>query len=187
MNGQNYFNMNPANQVNVIEDFDDDYDDLEYVDEIYEEDQQHADSEKENGRRYIGVYKYFPKPKIALMANSVSAQTFFRHSIRDVYNYLIYYSPIMLFNCSMTAKIEIMQLAILPDETYSVVLKTHWLRIIQRRWKKVYREKMATIRGRAAVSSRQYFEIHGRYPYGLNRMPGLGGMLSNLLIERHQV
>lgn len=184
MNGQNYFNMNPANQVNVIEEFDDEEDDdLEVVDEIYEEDQEHADSEKENGMRYIGVYKYFPKPQIALMANSISAQTFFRHSIRDVYNYLIYYSPIMLFNCSMTAKIEIMQLAILPDQTYAVVLKTHWLRLVQRRWKKVYREKMATIRARAALASRRHLEMNGRYPYGLNRMPGLGGMLSDLLIE----
>ena len=57
------------------------------------------------------------------------------------------------------------------------VLKTYWLRLIQRTWKRIYREKQAALEKRKQVSSLQYREIFGKWPPGLNVLPSLYGML----------
>jgi hypothetical protein len=157
---------------NEIEEFEVEPNDWEY-DEIYQEDSLHVYSEKENNAYYVGLAKYMVKQNVLLMINSVSANTFFRYSFQRIRDYLGKYSLINVQN----AKIHIMKLCILPDDTYSVVLKTHWLRLIQRHWKKVYKERARVIRGRRSIKNMLLKEIHGRYPGDLNRIPGIHGML----------
>ena len=69
-----------------------------------------------------------------------------------------------------------MKLYIIND-AYTVVLKTHWLRLVQRHMKKLFSERMKIINMRRNINSRRYFEIYGKYPYGLNVLPSIYGMM----------
>lgn len=156
-----------------IEEFEVELNDWEY-DEIYQEDSNHVYSEKEDNHYYIGLTKRL-NSDVLLMMNSISPTVFFRYSFSRVREYLVKYSIMNIQN----AKVHIMKLCILPDETYSVVLKTHWLRLVQRHWRKVYNERMRVIKGRRNIKNQSFKEIRGKYPYGLNRIPSIQGMLNH--------
>jgi hypothetical protein len=163
------------NESIIIEadDFSDDESDEIALEHIYEDDVLHLDSEKSNGEYYVGLCKYMPRPRLHLMINSISPGTFFRYNYYHVLKYLYYYSSVRLFQ----PKIEIMKLAILPDQTYSVILKTHWIRLIQRHWRSVLKKRMEIIRGRKNPGAIFWREVTGKFPHGLNVFPGLIGMM----------
>ena len=74
-------------------------------------------------------------------------------------------------------KVDIFQLYI-THQTYNVVLKTYWIRLIQRHWKNTYRKKMDLLRSCGYSMNHQYlFSINGKYP--CSKLPGLKGMLSH--------
>ena len=68
-----------------------------------------------------------------------------------------------------------------------MVIKTYWIRIIQRRWKCVYAEKMRLMRLRGGLRAQRNFEISGKY--GLDcAAAGLNGMLicqesANIIVD----
>ena len=101
----------------------DDYDD------VFEQENHRIDLDREDGHYYIGIHSDL------LMTNSVGSRTFFSHSSKKIRDYLYNYSVI---EQDAIPSIDIMKLAIQPDSSYSVVLKTHWLRIVQRNWKRVF-------------------------------------------------
>jgi hypothetical protein len=164
-------NDSDTNSDDEFEEFQIEPNDEEY-DEIYQEDSQHVYSEKENGHYYIGLAKRITYDTI-IMVNSVSTNTFFNYPFNRIRDYLAKYSILNIQN----AKVHIMKLCILPDETYSVILKTHWIKLVQRHWKKVFKERTRVIAGRRLPQNRFYNEIRGRYPFGLNRLPTLKGMM----------
>jgi hypothetical protein len=144
-------------------------------DEIYQEDSHHVYSEKEDGNYYIGLTKQIISDcrNLLLMVNSVSPIVFFQYEFERIHQYLLQYSIMRLEN----TKVHIMKLCILEDETYSVVLKTHWLRLVQRHWKKVYQERKRVIRGRRNINNLRHRENYGRWTQGLNCLPNLNGIL----------
>lgn len=146
----------------------------EYITEIFQEDSAHLYMDKTNNEYYIGFCKPMHRPCLILMANSVSPTTFFHHSYERICQYLQHYSSLML----RTPKLEIMQLHITDDEIYSIVIKTHWLRLVQRNWKRVFRERTEIIRRRMKIESLRIYELTSKFPYGLRTMPGLNGMMS---------
>jgi hypothetical protein len=155
----------PLPVFNMIEDNGED-------DEIYQEDSVHLYSEKLEGHYYIGLAKRLRSDSL-LLVNSVSPTTFFRYPFHQIRNYLIKYSILEVYQ----AKVHIMKLCITDDEIFTVVLKTHWLRLIQRHWKKVYSEKKQIMRCRCNLRSLHTRELCGKFPVGLRNLPGLGGML----------
>jgi hypothetical protein len=74
------------------------------------------------------------------------------------------------------AKTEYLQ----PGEECIGVLKTHWLRLIQRRWKTIMFEREQMTRARAMPSSLSVREATGQWPAGIRQLPGIRGMLSGL-------
>jgi hypothetical protein len=100
------------------------------------------------------------------MTNSVCSSTFFSHSGKKIREYLYNYSVI---EQDVNPSIDVMKLVIQVDSSYSVVLKTHWLRIVQRNWKRVF-----ALRQKATSSSSSI---------------GLRGMLTSLtdasFVETH--
>ena len=68
---------------------------------------------------------------------SIHPCTLYKYSGKDIIRYLYESSHVHIPN----PRIEIMQLHILPDTTYSVVLKTHWFRLIQRRWRNILQQR----------------------------------------------
>ena len=77
-------------------------------------------------------------------------------------------------------KTEIAQCIILPSQHNISILKTFWLRLIQRVWKKIYNERKNIIRKRSNPKAIFYREICGRWPDDCVRYPYLRGMLYNL-------
>jgi len=127
-----------------FDEFSDDEDDEIEIERIYNEDVHHLDSDKTHGKCYIGLCKYMPNQNLFLMLNTISSRTYFRHNIVHVLKYLYYYGSVRL----VQPKIEIMKLEVLDDGTYSVVLKTYWIRLIQRHWRRIYAKRQAILNAR---------------------------------------
>jgi len=152
-------------------------DEIEYrLERIFREESDYIDTDKENGKYYIGIYKYNYYRKILILTNSVSAKSFLKFPYMDILRYLYFYSIVR----PPVPKVSIYSLSVLPDGSYSVILKTHWLRIIQRNWKRVFKERSQILLKRRSVQSLYNLQITGRYPLGLNAMPSIHGMLWNL-------
>ena len=147
----------------------------ELLEEIDETDANHQDSEKQQGQYLIGIAKYSKYDSLLLLSGSVSPFIFFKYDIDDILDYLIMYSWAMY---AYRPKTHIMKMNILPNGTYSVILKTHWLRIIQRHWKKTYKQLRDVLRKRGSLLCQQYFSTNGKYPNGLQYLPLCRGMLS---------
>ena len=77
---------------------------------------------------------------------------------------------------------EIAECIVLPSQHTVAIIKTIWIKIIQRKWKKVYAERNKIIKTRMQYSSLKTREITGRWPQSCNYLPTLYGMMSNLKI-----
>ena len=134
----------------------------------------HLDSDKNDGQYYVGIYKHIPKSGNFLYVNSITGSLFTKYDSDKVLEYLRCYS-IMLSRCS---KIEIMQLYIRKD-VYYVVVKTYWIRLIQRHWRKQYQKYVDRQHKKMLPQNMRYREIHGKYPKELNYLPKIQGLLSH--------
>jgi hypothetical protein len=75
---------------------------------------------------------------------------------------------------------EIAECIVLPSQHTVAIIKTIWIKIIQRKWKKVYAERKKIIKIRIQYSSLKTREITGRWPQSCNYLPTLYGLLHNL-------
>lgn len=80
-------------------------------------------------------------------------------------------------------KPEIGEYIILPTQESIAVLKTFWLRIIQKKWKKVFQQRKSIIKQRCYLSNLSIREIRGIWPESCLNLPGLRGMLNDLKIN----
>ena len=69
-------------------------------------------------------------------------------------------------------KQEIGEYIILPTQEAIAILKTFWIRIIQKKWKKVFQERKNIIRKRCYLSNLSFREIRGRWPVSCINFPG---------------
>lgn len=149
----------------------------EIFEEMYSIDVDYIESEKVNGSYYLGQYVCVPFSNELLMANSVSPYIFFRYPYKIVLDYLRYYN-FLLYKSDM--KLHILQVCV-QNNTYYVIVKTIWIKIIQRRWRAIYQKRKWIIQQRMRIQSLEYMKINGRYPKSLNTMPKLYGMLLDLV------
>ena len=82
-----------------------------------------------------------------------------------------------------TSSPQIAQCITLSGKECVAIIKTFWIRWIQRRWKNVYKERMRVINKRQAYTSLIYRERHGNWPIACARMPTLNGMLRTFNIK----
>lgn len=75
---------------------------------------------------------------------------------------------------------EIAECIVLPSQHNVAIIKTMWIKIIQRKWKKVYAERKRVMKTRMLYSSLKTREITGKWPASCNYLPTLYKMLSNL-------
>lgn len=59
-----------------------------------------------------------------------------------------------------------------------VVLKTFWLRLVQRTWKRIYKERVRVIALRCSPRCHRHMELTGRYIEGAHSLPRLQGMFT---------
>ena len=68
----------------------------------------------------------------------------------------------------------------LECEVYSVLIKTHWIKIVQRRWKKIMAEQNTITMGRGSLANLRFFEMNGRHLPKYAVLPRLRGCLKDL-------
>jgi len=160
-------------------DSDDDSDSGIDYDGINVEDSLHFYSEKIHNKYYIGLSHIYNSnnSQQLLLSTAVSAQVFFKHSYDNINSYLYYYGLTRIPN----HQVQILQADIIQEggfEIVSVVNKTHWLRLVQRHWKKIYKQRKELIQQRSLPENLFYNEVHGNYPISISYLPSLHGMLS---------
>ena len=143
---------------------------FDLIDEIAEYESLLPQTEYKHHEYYIGTYTHMYDT--LLLTNHIRISTFYKYDYTLIYKYMYYYS---ITRPLPNHEIDIIQLVILPDETYTVVVKTHWLRIIQRTWKKIYKQReLYVLCLKKTILSR----VHTvRYKTQISKYPGLHGML----------
>jgi hypothetical protein len=76
---------------------------------------------------------------------------------------------------------EIAECFELPTLEHIAIIKTIWLKIIQRKWKVVFAARKLIIKIRSSPSSLVIRQLTGLWPKDCQILPGIRGMLSNLL------
>ena len=74
-------------------------------------------------------------------------------------------------------KPEIAECIVLESQHSVVIIKTMWIKIIQRKWKKIYAEQQTIIRRRSRIASLYARELTGRWPESCVYDPTLRGLL----------
>ena len=153
----------------------------ENVERIYNLDVEFLDKEKENNRYYLGLCAINSRNKRILLNIAIQPKTFMMFDIKSVLNYLAEYSIFHihrnLFDIS-NIHLDIMKMDITPKSCWqTVILKTFWIRIIQRIWKRVFRERQDVLLKRRTLQNIRYFELHGRHLPTLHVLPTLHGMI----------
>jgi len=158
------------------------------VDEIIDIESDFRDGYKINNKYYIGFSMRNTNENIHLLSIAVSPYSFLRYSYYDVWNYLSEFDEMHFENYFRNdpdggliycrPKIHIMKLNKLPCGTYSVCIKTYWIRLVQRHWRKTLCKRNQMLHMRGSPPAVRYREIHGKYPINLRNLPGLYGMLN---------
>lgn len=79
---------------------------------------------------------------------------------------------------------EIGEVITLPTYEDIAILKTFWIRIIQKKWKKIVQERKRVINERYCLLTLYYRQINGIWPSNCNYLPGLKGMFyGNIITE----
>jgi hypothetical protein len=83
-------------------------------------------------------------------------------------------------NICLKIKPEIAECIYLDTGECICILKTFWLRLIQRTWRKIYKKRQHMFQMRHTLKSIRYREIYGKWPLEYMNMPTIHGMLSYL-------
>jgi hypothetical protein len=77
-------------------------------------------------------------------------------------------------------QLEIAECIYLPTLHCIAIIKTIWLKLIQRKWKHICKERKMCLIRRANPNALKYREIYGTWPNNCTNYPQLKGMLCNL-------
>lgn len=113
-----------------------------------------------------------PAPKI--MNNHYLTYVRFKYLDMDTINFY------KMCSGSNALHLEIAECIYLPSEHCVSIIKTFWLKLIQRKWKHICKERKLCLIKRANPNALKYREIYGNWPNNCANYPRLKGMLSNL-------
>lgn len=77
-------------------------------------------------------------------------------------------------------KPEIAECIVLPSQHNIAIIKTIWIKLIQRRWKRLYAKRTQIIKKRCNVAALYNRELTGRWPQDCDYLPTIYGMLFDL-------
>lgn len=154
----------------------------EIMNEIYELEYDNMTIERDHKQYYLGTYSTIfdnmSKRFEFIFETSIQPTTFFRFPIYYIKDYLYEYGiSYHVRNAILIDVFQLYKISSVPSSIYTVIVKTHWIRLIQRTWKRIYRERQYRIKQRKTIPVQSYFAIYGRYPIGLNVLPTLQGMI----------
>jgi hypothetical protein len=120
--------------------------------------------------------------------NITSVMSFLKNQYSDPANFNLRYfetHPTIrnyrnIINNSNYIKPEIGEYIVLPTQEAVAILKTFWLRILQRKWKNVFKERLNIMKMRSNPICVYARQITGKWPPYCSHLPGLRGMLNPL-------
>jgi hypothetical protein len=83
----------------------------------------------------------------------------------SIRNYQVVYNKYM--------RLEIVQADVLNGNEEVAYLKTFWLRLVQRRWKKIYQARKEILQKRSRINALMERQRTGQWPIGLRTLPTL--------------
>ena len=142
---------------------------------------------KKHGLNNINDTYYLTLIRIKSIYN-FEGMTLFANYFNKLYkkhsNKLIPHSHIKNYENIITGpnyiKPEIAECIVLPSGHNVSIIKTIWIRLIQRTWKRVYKEREQIIQKRATYASIKEREITGYWPKCLRVLPKINGMMNYL-------
>jgi len=151
--------------------------DEEISDQIYYDDESTVDATKTNGSYYVGCVC-----SCLLFEMAVSPRVFYKYTYSQIREYMYQYS---VSSCCRSYRKPILDIIVLDiqNDSYNAVLKTIWLRLVQRHWKKTCKQKQAILKLRKSWVNQRYFELRGKYITGSNYLPSLRGMMAHYVFN----
>jgi len=149
--------------------------DGEHIDDIADFEDSLPYIECVHNQYYIGAFKYLEMQDILLFAKKIHISTFYKYSKTHITEYLYWFSGIYLCD---HPHLDILQVKIDPSGIYSCVVKTFWLRIIQRRWKAVFHKEKTFYRKNILAILRTREKVY--YSPFKSKLRGLLSHLSNV-------
>lgn len=148
----------------------------DFADMVYWFDMDYLDIPKVHDKYYIGRYELYEIRNTWILSLCISSDAFFKFEFKAIQEYAYEFGT----QLNTINDIGIMKLHIGErDGTYHVTIKTYWLRIVQRTWKRVYAERKKCLALRRTLPVLRYFELHGRYPYPCRSLHSIHGMIQN--------
>jgi hypothetical protein len=141
------------------------------VENIFDREERFLDEDKVDGYYYIGLPCLMKSPREWILQIAIQPRTMLLHKSIDVMRYLTDYSV----TCVRSPRMHIMKLDISNTGAYNVVLKTHWLRLVQRTWKRIFSKRKQFINNCKNPSSILYRQTHRQWKNN-KHLPGLTGM-----------
>jgi len=167
-------NMDNDNELNMDMDDDSDYgtfDDDAEIEDIMENEKEYYEKDKRHNQYVLGVSAL--NKRAYILSVSVSVSSFYKYNYDSIMNYCFANSSFFSSNNNL----EILKIRIGKQGEYYVLVKTYWLKLIQRTWKKIYKKRQEQLLKRCKYASLRHFEIRQRYPEGLNSLASIYGML----------
>lgn len=132
-----------------------------------------------DNKYYLGLngYIYVQGRTQSILLTTVSAQSFFRYNYQTVIHYLTDF----LTSYSYQPRIDIILLKINSHGVYISIIKTFWLKIVQRKWKSVFKIRKNT--NNLIKHPLTFLRNRELKNIPLN-FPSLRGMLNNLLTKK---
>ena len=171
----NEMNLTPMITIRVPVNFDSDF--------TYNANEQWHVVKNSSGRLHIGlIIEVEVLGEIVIRVDLlVTADSFFRFPIESAKKYLLDLAENDFTDIVLASDIEfhsrINGVRDISEEDGMIIVKTHWIRIVQRRWKILFAKK---IRLRGGWKAQRNFEICGKYNISSKEELGLRGMLSRL-------
>ena len=161
-----------------------DSDEADIIDNIYEEDEEYWAEPIETDGYVLGLStKYYHNNDYDyILLNKVSATTFFKYLYEDVLSFLRFYSIIRPSRVS----VDIIKLQFIKDSneqvTYQCVLKTHYIRLIQRKWKNIMKQRKELQKKRVRPQYLLERSIFGKWKSEeVSIVPSLYGMMNGIV------
>ena len=127
-----------------------------------------------HGNTYLACYEYFPDINNILLMSKISLPLFYDFDYEDVQRYIYWYSGTFITDTS----VNIIKVNMI-NEYAGAIVKTYWIRLIQRTWRRIYKERQQYIvnQNRNLLQNIRSREL-GRMP--TEKYPELRGMLHNI-------
>ena len=128
-----------------------------------------------DGSYLLGFVKIFNyQPRDLLLDRSISLKYFFEHRFRTSLSSSSSGGAVMAF----WREVHVIQVVVGGGGEYYAVVKTRWIRLIQKTWKEVVRSRNHKVEMRRSLESLRVIEMTGRFPEGMRWLYGLRGMLA---------